>query len=229
MKKLPTLRGRTVVNLFFESSTRTSSSFELAAKRLSADTMSIKASGSSVDKGESLKDTALTLDAYDPDVIVIRHPAIGAPQLVAARDRTRTSSTPATASTSTRRRRCSTSTRSSRRSGRLEGLHVAIVGDVLHSRVARSLIQALVLVRRARDARRPAAADPARDRGDGLRGLLRHRRDRRRRRRLRPAHAARADGGGRELRARACASTPRAGASRPSGCGRARRSCTPAR
>src|SRR5439155_1533596 len=70
--------------LFFESSTRTSSSFELAAKRLSADVMSIKAVGSSVDKGESLKDTALTLNAYDPDVIVIRHAAIGAPQLVAA-------------------------------------------------------------------------------------------------------------------------------------------------
>src|SRR5688572_24028165 len=82
-KKLPTLRGRLVVNLFFESSTRTSSSFELAAKRLSADTMSVKSSGSSVDKGESLKDTALTLGAYDPDVIVIRHPHIGAPQLVA--------------------------------------------------------------------------------------------------------------------------------------------------
>src|SRR5438128_7893396 len=83
MKKLATLRGRTVVNVFYESSTRTSSSFELAAKRLSADTMSIKSSGSSVDKGESLKDTALTLGAYDPDVIVIRHPQIGAPHLVA--------------------------------------------------------------------------------------------------------------------------------------------------
>src|SRR5215203_596218 len=82
LKKLPTLRGRTVVNLFYESSTRTSSSFELAAKRLSADTMSIKSSGSSVDKGESLKDTAITLGAYDPDVIVIRHPHIGAPQFV---------------------------------------------------------------------------------------------------------------------------------------------------
>src|SRR5919197_2060432 len=84
LKKLPTLRGRTVVNLFFESSTRTSSSFELAAKRLSADVMSVKAAGSAVDKGESLKDTALTLAAYDPDVIVIRHPQIGAPQLVAS-------------------------------------------------------------------------------------------------------------------------------------------------
>src|SRR6478609_6967079 len=82
-KKLPTLRGRLVVNMFFESSTRTSSSFELAAKRLSADTLSFKASGSSVDKGESLRDTALTLSAYEPDVIVIRHAQIGAPQLVA--------------------------------------------------------------------------------------------------------------------------------------------------
>src|SRR5881392_2045196 len=79
LKKLPTLRGKTVVNVFYQSSTRTSSSFELAAKRLSADTMSIKSTGSSVDKGESLKDTALTLGAYDPDVIVIRHPQIGAP------------------------------------------------------------------------------------------------------------------------------------------------------
>src|ERR671915_1551648 len=83
VKKLPTLRGRTVVNLFFESSTRTSSSFELAAKRLSADVMSIKSTGSAVDKGESLKDTALTIGAYDPDVVVIRHPHIGAPDLVA--------------------------------------------------------------------------------------------------------------------------------------------------
>src|ERR671923_1964466 len=83
VKKLPTLRGRLVVIMFFESSTRTSSSFELAAKRLSADTMSLKSSGSSVDKGESLKDTALTLSEYDPDVIVVRHPSIGAPQLVA--------------------------------------------------------------------------------------------------------------------------------------------------
>src|ERR687887_2784169 len=83
MKKLPTLRGRTIVNMFYESSTRTSSSFELAAKRLSADVMSIKGAGSSVDKGESLKDTVLTLDAYDPDVIVIRHAHIGAPNLVA--------------------------------------------------------------------------------------------------------------------------------------------------
>ncbi len=82
-KKLPTLRGRVVLNVFFESSTRTSSSFELAAKRLSADTVTLRASGSSVDKGESLKDTALTLSAYDPDVIVLRHPEAGAAELVA--------------------------------------------------------------------------------------------------------------------------------------------------
>jgi aspartate carbamoyltransferase catalytic subunit len=145
MKKLPTLRGRTVVNVFYESSTRTSSSFELAAKRLSADTMSIKASGSSVDKGESLKDTALTLGAYDPDVIVIRHPQIGAAQLVAhvtsahvvnAGDGKHQHPTQALLDLYTLQEEF----------GRLDGLHVAVVGDVLHSRVARSLIQALALV-----------------------------------------------------------------------------------
>jgi aspartate carbamoyltransferase catalytic subunit len=145
MKKLPTLRGRTVVNVFYESSTRTSSSFELAAKRLSADTMSIKASGSAVDKGESLKDTALTLGAYDPDVIVIRHPQIGAAHFVArvtkarvvnAGDGKHQHPTQALLDLYTIQEEF----------GRLEGLHVAIVGDVLHSRVARSLVQALALV-----------------------------------------------------------------------------------
>jgi aspartate carbamoyltransferase catalytic subunit len=145
MKKLPTLRGRLVVNVFFESSTRTSSSFELAAKRLSADTMSIKSSGSAVDKGESLKDTALTLGAYDPDVIVMRHPQIGASHFVAkvtaahvvnAGDGKHQHPTQALLDVYTLREEF----------GRLEGLHVAIVGDVLHSRVARSLIQALDLV-----------------------------------------------------------------------------------
>jgi aspartate carbamoyltransferase catalytic subunit len=156
MKKLPTLRGRTVVNVFYESSTRTSSSFELAAKRLSADTMSIKASGSSVDKGESLKDTALTLGAYDPDVIVIRHPQIGAAQLVAratrahvvnAGDGKHQHPTQALLDLYTLQEEF----------GRLDGLHVAIVGDVLHSRVARSLIQALALV----DARVTVVGPPA--------------------------------------------------------------------
>ena len=223
MKKLPTLRGRTVVNVFYESSTRTSSSFELAAKRLSR--------RHDVDQGRRLVGRqGRVAEGHGADARRLRpgrdrHPA-PADRRAAARRRgapTRTSSTPATASTSTRRRRCSTSTRSRRSSAASRALHVAIVGDVLHSRVARSNIQALVADGRAGDARRPADADPARDRGDGLRGLARHRRDRRRRRRLRPAHAARADGRGRELRARACASTRRAGASRPSGCGRARR------
>jgi aspartate carbamoyltransferase catalytic subunit len=145
VKKVPTLRGRTVMNVFFESSTRTSSSFELAAKRLSADTMSLKASGSSVDKGESLKDTILTLSAYDPDVIVIRHSQIGAPTLVTqytdahvvnAGDGKHQHPTQSLLDLYTMRREL----------GRIEGLHVAIVGDVAHSRVARSNIQALTLM-----------------------------------------------------------------------------------
>src|SRR5215213_10085065 len=145
VKKLPALKGRTVVNMFFESSTRTSSSFELAAKRLSADVMSIKAAGSSVDKGESLKDTALTVGAYDPDVIVMRHPQIGAPQLVArytdahvvnAGDGKHQHPTQALLDLYTIQAEL----------GPIEGVHVAIVGDVLHSRVARSNVQALVLM-----------------------------------------------------------------------------------
>jgi aspartate carbamoyltransferase catalytic subunit len=145
LKKLPTLRGRLVVNLFYESSTRTLSSFELAAKRLSADTMVLRASGSSVDKGESLRDTALTLAAYDPDVIVIRHPHIGAPHLLAgataahvvnAGDGKHQHPTQALLDLYTIREAL----------GRLDGVSVAIVGDVLHSRVARSLVEALVLV-----------------------------------------------------------------------------------
>ncbi len=144
-KKLPTLRGRSVINVFYESSTRTSSSFELAAKRLSADTMTLKASGSSVDKGESLKDTAQTLSAYDPDVIVIRHPEAGAGEFVARHTNARVVNagdgkhqhpTQALLDLYTMKEAF----------GRLDGLQVAIVGDVLHSRVARSLVQALRLV-----------------------------------------------------------------------------------
>jgi aspartate carbamoyltransferase catalytic subunit len=145
LKKLPTLRGRLVVNLFYESSTRTLSSFELAAKRLSADTMTLRAAGSSVDKGESLRDTALTLAAYDPDVIVIRHPHIGSAQLVSgltsahvvnAGDGKHQHPTQALLDLFTIREALD----------RLEGVTVAIVGDVLHSRVARSLVEALLLV-----------------------------------------------------------------------------------
>jgi len=145
VKKLPTLRGRLVLNLFYESSTRTLSSFELAAKRLSADTMTLRASGSSVDKGESLRDTALTLAEYEPDVIVVRHPHIGAPQIVArttrahvinAGDGKHQHPTQALLDLFTIQQAL----------GRLDGVSVAIVGDVLHSRVARSLVEALLLV-----------------------------------------------------------------------------------
>jgi aspartate carbamoyltransferase catalytic subunit len=144
-EQLPTLRGRLALNLFYEASTRTSSSFELAAKRLSADTISVRASGSSVEKGESLKDTVLTLAAYDPAVVVIRHPQAGAPALVGrycgahvvnAGDGKHQHPTQALLDLYTMHAAC----------GSLEGLQVAIVGDVLHSRVARSLIQALGLV-----------------------------------------------------------------------------------
>jgi len=143
--KLPTLQGKLVLSLFFESSTRTASSFELAAKKLSADVVSLKAAGSSVDKGESLKDTISTLAQYEPQAIVVRHPQIGAPKLVAryaaaavvnAGDGKHQHPTQALLDLFTMREAL----------GRLNGLHVAIVGDVLHSRVARSLVQALALV-----------------------------------------------------------------------------------
>ena len=139
------LEGRTVVNLFYESSTRTSSSFELAARRLGAAVTTVRSSGSSVEKGESLRDTIQTLSAYDPDVIVVRHPHAGAPEVVArhtaahvvnAGDGKRQHPTQALLDLFTLRAAL----------GRLDGLHVAIVGDVLHSRVARSLVQALALV-----------------------------------------------------------------------------------
>ncbi|CCH88737.1 aspartate carbamoyltransferase (catalytic subunit) [Modestobacter italicus] len=137
VKKLPTLRGRTVVNLFYEDSTRTRISFELAAKRLSADVINFSAKGSSVSKGESLKDTALTLEAMGSDAIVVRHSASGAPHRLAqwvagsvvnAGDGTHEHPTQALLDAYTIRQRL----------GRLDGVRVVIVGDVLHSRVARS-------------------------------------------------------------------------------------------
>jgi aspartate carbamoyltransferase catalytic subunit len=141
IKKVPTLRGRTIINLFYEASTRTSSSFELAAKRLSADLVTVKAQGSSVDKGESLKDTIQTLSAYDPAAIVFRSPNVGAATLVArwtpasvinAGDGKHEHPTQALLDLYTLKRRA----------GSLEGLKIWIVGDVLHSRVARSGILA---------------------------------------------------------------------------------------
>ena len=141
IKKVPALRGRTVVNLFYEASTRTSSSFELAAKRLSADVVSVRSAGSSVDKGESLKDTVQTLSAYDPAAIVIRSPHVGAADLVArwspaavvnAGDGKHEHPTQALLDVYTLRRRL----------GSLEGRSIWIVGDVAHSRVARSNVLA---------------------------------------------------------------------------------------
>jgi aspartate carbamoyltransferase catalytic subunit len=139
IKKLPTLRGRTVVNLFYEDSTRTRTSFELAAKRLSADVINFAAKGSSVSKGESLKDTALTLEAMGADAVVVRHSASGAPHRLAtagwirgsvinAGDGTHEHPTQALLDAYTMRDRL----------GGIEGRRVSIVGDILHSRVARS-------------------------------------------------------------------------------------------
>lgn len=139
IKKLPTLRGRTVVNLFFEDSTRTRISFEAAAKRLSADVINFSAKGSSVSKGESLKDTALTLQAMGADAVVVRHHHSGAPHRLAhaqwtqgavvnAGDGTHEHPTQALLDAFTMRRHL----------GDLEGRNITIVGDVLHSRVARS-------------------------------------------------------------------------------------------
>jgi aspartate carbamoyltransferase catalytic subunit len=143
IKKVPALRGRTVVNLFYEDSTRTRISFELAAKRLSADVINFSSGGSSVMKGESLKDTALTLQAMGADAIVIRHASSGAPHqltrwvrghVLNAGDGTHEHPTQGLLDLYTMRERL----------GRLEGLRVAIIGDVLHSRVARSLSFGLV-------------------------------------------------------------------------------------
>ncbi len=144
IKKLPTLRGRTVVNLFYEDSTRTRISFEAAAKRLSADVINFSAKGSSVAKGESLKDTALTLEAMGADAVVIRHAASGAAHRLAgwvrgsvlnAGDGTHEHPTQALLDAFTIRRRLKAA---STRGAGLDGLRVTIVGDVLHSRVARS-------------------------------------------------------------------------------------------
>jgi aspartate carbamoyltransferase catalytic subunit len=146
VKKLPALRGKTVVNLFFEDSTRTRISFEAAAKRLSADVINFAAKGSSVSKGESLKDTAQTLAAMGADAVVVRHPASGAPSVLAqsgwidagivnAGDGTHEHPTQALLDAFTIRRRLHGA---AARGRDLDGVTVTIVGDILHSRVARS-------------------------------------------------------------------------------------------
>jgi aspartate carbamoyltransferase catalytic subunit len=141
IKKVPSLRGKTVVNLFYEPSTRTRISFEVAAKRLSADVLNFSVSTSSVEKGESLKDTALTLEAMGVDAVVVRHPASGAPWLLQkwlrasilnAGDGMHAHPTQALLDLFTMRERL----------GDLEGKNIAFVGDIMHSRVARSGIKA---------------------------------------------------------------------------------------
>jgi aspartate carbamoyltransferase catalytic subunit len=142
IKKVPTLRGKTVLNLFFEASTRTRSSFEIAEKRLSADNLNFSSSGSALEKGESLIDTAMNLQAMAPDLIVIRHAHPGVPHMLAARleagvinagDGAHEHPTQALLDAFTIRQR----------KGRLEGLKVAIVGDLEHSRVVRSNVHLL--------------------------------------------------------------------------------------
>ena len=191
IKKVPALRGRMVLNLFYEASTRTRSSFELAAKRLSADVVNFAASGSSVEKGESLKDTVLTLSAHKPDAIVLRTPWAGASELVSkwcsaaivnAGDGKHEHPTQAlldvyTLAASPRQHRRQLDLDRGRRGplarGTLERARLPAHGGEGH-------------------ARRAPDADPARDRGARLRGPLRARRAAHRRRRLRPAHAERA-------------------------------------
>lgn len=142
IKKVPTLRGKTIINFFYEPSTRTRTSFEVAAKRLSADTLSLTASSSSMAKGETLIDTAKNLEAMNPDLVIIRHSSSGAPHLIAkhikagvinAGDGTNEHPTQALLDLYTIREK----------KGRIEGLKVAIIGDIEHSRVARSNILAL--------------------------------------------------------------------------------------
>src|SRR5580704_14268677 len=143
IKKVPALRGKTLVNFFVEPSTRTRTSFELAAFRLSADVINISATTSSLTKGETLKDTAKNLEALHADIIVLRHSSAGAPQFLAERlqssvinagDGAHEHPTQALLDTFTIREKL----------GRIEGIHVAIIGDILFSRVARSNIHALL-------------------------------------------------------------------------------------
>ncbi|MBI5875101.1 MAG: aspartate carbamoyltransferase catalytic subunit [Deltaproteobacteria bacterium] len=139
IKKVPTLRGRTIINLFYEASTRTRTSFEIAAKRMSADAINISASSSSVVKGETLKDTARNIEAMNPDCIVLRHSSSGAPEMLAklvkcsvinAGDGSHEHPSQALLDLLTVKQRF----------GKIQGLKVAIIGDILHSRVARSNI-----------------------------------------------------------------------------------------
>jgi aspartate carbamoyltransferase catalytic subunit len=145
VKKVPTLRGKTVVNLFYEASTRTRTSFELAGKRLSADVVNVSGSSSSVTKGETLSDTVRTIDAMHPDIIVVRHAASGAAAYVAARTRAAIVNAGDGLHQHPTQALLDAYTILSHK-GRLDGLTVAICGDILHSRVARSNAELLPLL-----------------------------------------------------------------------------------
>ena len=226
VKKVPALRGRRVLNLFYEASTRTRSSFELAAKTLSAEVINFVSSGSSVEKGESLKDTVQTLSAYRPDLIVVRTPHVGAAELVArwspaavvnAGDGKHEHPTQALLDVYTLRERL----------GALDGLNIWIVGDVLHSRVARSNIQAFTKLGASVTVCGPPTLLPRGVESLGCDGALHARRARRGRRRVRAADAEGAhDRVVRAQPARVRRPLPdrRAPARRPPD-----RSCTPAR
>ncbi len=142
IKKVPTLRGKTVINLFFENSTRTRTSFELAAKRLSADAVNISVSSSSVSKGETLVDTALNLDAMQPDCIVVRHGSAGVPHQLAKVSRAAVVNAGDGANEHPTQALLDAMTIREHKK-KIQGLEVAIVGDILHSRVARSNIHLL--------------------------------------------------------------------------------------
>ncbi len=191
IKKVPALRGRMVLNLFYEASTRTRSSFELAAKRLSADVVNFAASGSSVEKGESLKDTVLTLSAHKPDAIVLRTPWAGASELVSrwcsaaivnAGDGKHEHPTQALLDVYTLRQRL----------GAIDGASIWIVGDVAHSRVARSNVLAFQRMGAKVTVAGPPTLIPRGIEAARLRRALHARRARVRRHRVRAADAARA-------------------------------------
>ena len=226
VKKLPTLRGRTIITMFYENSTRTRVSFEVAGKWMSADVINVSASGSSVSKGESLRDTALTLRAAGADALIIRHPASGAaqqlaewtatedggPTVINAGDGTHEHPTQALLDALTIRQRL----------GGIEGKRVVIVGDVLHSRVARSNVLLLAHARRRGGARR--AADAAAGRRRRLAG---HRLARPRRRTAHRRRGADASGAGRADDRRLLPVRPGVlGAA--TGCPRSARRCCPA-
>ena len=142
IKKVPTLRGKTVINLFFENSTRTRTSFELAAKRLSADAVNISVSSSAITKGETLVDTALNLDAMQPDAIVVRHSSAGVPHQLAKVSRAAVINAGDGANEHPTQALLDAMTIREHKK-KIEGLNVAIIGDILHSRVARSNIHLL--------------------------------------------------------------------------------------